>query len=242
MSMTRFSSAGRANAPSGELKSFRFQRAFYEAGKRLPERTRGQFYAALIDYYFTGAEPNLPKDAANLFEGFRERVAMARTKALPKGGGNGVADEYPPATSSLLAEYSTGSSGVGETENATLPAKTSSEVQRLPLGVLSNEYESEESSQLGTSLLKDARSFPEFLACVHEECEEQGASELVDSGAAERWLNDWIGKGWKDRNGKSLDELVVDENGASVERWRLMLRGLCRKAEQDLQRKEGTWD
>ena len=242
MPMTRFSSAERANVPSDELKSFRFQRAFYEAGKRLPERTRGQFYAALIDYYFTGVEPNLPKDAANLFEGFRERVAMARAKALPKSDGNGVADEYPLATPPLLAEYSTGSSGVGETENATLPAKTSSEVQGSPPGVLSNEYESEESSQLGTSLLKDARSFPEFLACVHEECEEQGASELVDSGAAERWLNDWIGKGWKDRNGKSLDELVVDENGASVERWRLMLRGLCRKAEQDLQRNEGTRD
>lgn len=240
--MTRFSSAGQASVSSGELESFRFQRDFYEAGKRLPERTRAQFYAALIDYYFTGVEPKLSKDAANLFEGFRRRVAMARAKALLKGGGNGVAPEYPPATPALLAEYSTGSSGVDETENAASPAKTSSEVQRLPLGVLSNEYESEESSQLGTSLLKDARSFPEFLACVHEECEEQGASELVDSGAAERWLNDWIGKGWKDRNGKSLDELVVDENGASVERWRLMLRGLCRKAEQDLQRKEGTWD
>lgn len=242
MPMTRFSSAERANVPSDELKSFRFQRAFYEAGKRLPERTRGQFYAALIDYYFTGVEPNLPKDAANLFEGFRERVAMARAKALPKSDGNGVADEYPPATPSLLAEYSTGSSGVDETENAASPAKTSSEVHGSPRGVLSNEYESEESSQLGASFLKDARSIPEFLACVHEECEEQGASELVDSGAAERWLNAWIGKGWKDRSGNSLDELLTDEGGASIERWRLMLRGLCRKAEQDLQRKEGTWD
>lgn len=242
MPMTRFSSAERANVPSDELKSFRFQRAFYEAGKRLPERTRALFYAALIDYYFTGVELNLPKDAANLFEGFRERVAMARAKALPKSDGNGVADEYPPATPSLLAEYSTGSSGVGETENAASPAKTSSEVQGSPPGVLSNEYESEESSQLGTSFLKDARSFPEFLACVHEECEEQGASELVDSGAAERWLNDWIGKGWKDRNGRSLDELLVDGGGARVERWRAMLRGLCRKAERDLQKKEGAWD
>ena len=147
---------------------------------------------------------------------------MARAKALPKGGGNGVVPEYPPATPALLAEYSTGSSGVDETENAASSAKTSSEVQGLPLGVLSNEYESEDSSQLGASFLKDTRSFPEFLACVHEECEEQGASELVDSGAAERWLNDWIGKGWKDRNGRSLDELLTDEDGASVERWRLI--------------------
>lgn len=242
MPMTRFSSAERANVPSDELKSFRFQRAFYEAGKRLPERTRGQFYAALIDYYFTGVEPNLPKDAANLFEGFRERVAMARAKALPKSDGNGVADEYPPATPSLLAEYSTGSSGVGETENAASPAKTSSEVQGSPPGVMSNEYESEESSQLGVSFLKDARSFPEFLACIHEECEEQGAVDLVDSGAAERWLRDWMAKGWKDRNGRSLDELLVDGGGASVERWRVMLRGLCRKGERDLQKKEGAWD
>ena len=239
--MTRFSSAGRANAPSGELKSFRFQRAFYEAGKRLPERTRGQFYAALIDYYFTGVEPNLPKDAANLFEGFRERVAMARAKALPKGDCNGVADEYPPATPSLLAEYSTGSSGVGETENAVSPAKTSPEVQGSPPGVMSNEYESEESS-LRTSLLGDARSLSEFRAGVCEECEEQGAAELVDSGAAEQWLRDWITKGWKDRNGNSLDELLVDDSGASVERWRAMLRGLCRKAGRDLQKKEGAWD
>lgn len=241
MSMTRFSSSGRANAPSGELKSFRFQRAFYEAGKRLPERTRALFYAALIDYYFTGVEPNLPKDAANLFEGFRERVAMARAKALPKSDGNGVADEYPPATPSLLAEYSTGSSGVGETENAASPAKTSSEVQGSPPGVMSNEYESEESS-LGASLLRDAPSFSEFLDCIHEECEEQGAAELVDSGAAEQWLRDWIANGWKDRNGLSLDELLVDDSGARVERWRVMLRGLCRKAERDLQKKEGAWD
>ena len=41
--MTRFSSAERANVPSDELKSFRYQRAFYEAGKRLPERTRALF-------------------------------------------------------------------------------------------------------------------------------------------------------------------------------------------------------
>ena len=239
--MTRFSSAGRANVPSDELKSFRFQRAFYEAGKRLPERTRALFYAALIDYYFTGVEPNLPKDAANLFEGFRERVAMARTKALPKGGGNGIADEYPPATSALLVEYSTGSSEVGETENAASPAKTSSEVQGSPPRVMSNEYESEESS-LGASFLKDAHSFSEFLAGVCEECEEQGAADLVDSGAAERWLRDWIANGWRDRNGLSLDELVVDGGGARVERWRVMLRGLCRKAERDLQKKEGTWD
>lgn len=241
MPMTRFSSAERANVPSDELKSFRFQRAFYEAGKRLPERTRALFYAALIDYYFTGVEPNLPKDAANLFEGFRERVAMARTKALPKSDGNGVADEYPPATSALLVEYSTGSSEVGETENAASPAKTSSEVQGSPPGVMSNEYESEESS-LGTSLLGDARSFSEFLAGVCEECEEQGAAELVDSGAAERWLRDWIAKGWKDQNGRSLDELLVDGGGASVERWRVVLRGLCRKAGRDLQKKEGIWD
>lgn len=228
--------------PSGELASYRFQRTIYEAGKRLPERTRGQFYIAILDYYFTGVEPNLPKDAANLFEGFRERVAMARTKALPKGGGNGVADEYPPATSALLVEYSTGSSEVGETENAASPAKTSSEVQGSPPGVLSNEYESEESSQLGASLLGDARSFSEFLAGVCEECEEQGAAELVDSGAAERWLRDWIAKGWKDQNGRSLDELLVDGSGASVERWRVVLRGLCRKAGRDLQKKEGIWD
>lgn len=241
MPMTRFSSAERANVPSDELKSFRFQRAFYEAGKRLPERTRALFYAALIDYYFTGVELNLPKDAANLFEGFRERVAMARAKALPKSDGNGVADEYPPATPSLLAEYSTGSSGVGETENAASPAKTSSEVQGSPPGVMSNEYESEESS-LGTSLLRDAPSFSEFLDCIHEECEEQGAAELVDSGAAEQWLRDWIANGWKDRNGLSLDELLVDDSGARVERWRVMLRGLCRKAERDLQKKEGAWD
>ena len=64
----------------------------------------------------------------------------------------------------------------------------------------------------------------------------------MDSGAAERWLNDWIGKGWKDRNGRSLDELLVDGGGARVERWRAMLRGLCRKAERDLQKKEGAWD
>lgn len=59
--MTRFSSAGRANVPSDELKSFRFQRAFYEAGKRLPERTRALFYAALIDYYFTGSSQICPR-------------------------------------------------------------------------------------------------------------------------------------------------------------------------------------
>lgn len=109
--MTRFSSAGRANVPSDELKSFRFQRAFYEAGKRLPERTRALFYAALIDYYFTGVEPNLPKDAANLFEGFRERVAMARTKALPKGGGQrGSRTSIRP----LLPRYSSSTQQVAQ--------------------------------------------------------------------------------------------------------------------------------
>lgn len=68
--------------PSRELTAYRFQRSFYEAGKRLPQRTRALFYAGVLDYYFEGVEPDLPKAAADLFAGFKERVAMARTKAL----------------------------------------------------------------------------------------------------------------------------------------------------------------
>lgn len=240
--------------PSRELTSYRFQRSFYDAGKRLPERTRAQFYAGVLDYYFTGAEPNLPKAAADLFEGFRERVAMARTKALGASGdghpgrlaldGGEAAGGYPVSGAEVAGEYPTSNQRIPNTRNDPSPWETSSEVLRLPPRVLRKEGGAlrEEEPSLGAVFLKDARSLPEFLDEVVEECERQEAFELMAGDAIERWAAGWIDRGWCDRNGRSLDELVDDGEGGGVERWRLMLRGLCEKAKGDSERGGGRWD
>lgn len=231
--------------PSGELTSYRFQRSFYEAGKRLPQRTRAQFYAGVLDYYFTGVEPDLPKAAADLFVGFRERIALARSKALGTSGdarsgnrspGSGeVASGYPTSGAGVEVGFPASSPRVPGIGNITLPRETSSEVPGSPSRVLRKEegVMSKEKPSLGAVFLKDARSLPEFLGAAREECERQEAFELMEGDAIERWAASWIDRGWCDRNGRSLDELVDDGESGHVERWRLMLRGLCEKAKED---------
>lgn len=249
----RCSRTGRPTVPNGKLGSYRFQKSFYNAGMRLSQRTRALFYAGILDYYFTGAEPDLPQAAANLFEGFRERVAMARSKALracedglaeeSARDSGGIAGEHPASSAGVAGEYQTSSQRVPAAEHLALSGKTAPEVLRSSLGVLRKEKGvlREEESSLGAVFLKDARSLPEFLAEVREECERQEAFELLEGDAIERWATDWVGQGWRDRNGCSLDELLPDGEGGYVERWRLMFRGLCDKAKKDSERSGGSW-
>lgn len=71
----------------------------YVAGLALPEAQRGQFYAGMLDFYFTGVEPtHFNRQQQLVFAGIRQRVLNARTQALSKSGADlpKVWDERAP--------------------------------------------------------------------------------------------------------------------------------------------------
>lgn len=58
---------------------------------------------------------------------------------------------------------------------------------------------------------------------------------LTSSIALEQWATKLAENGFKDKHGCDVFERITDsESGEEVERWRLMIRGLSRKAERDM--------
>lgn len=72
---------------SKPLSYSKVQYGDYIAGLALPEAQRGQFYAGLLDFYFTGVEPKqFNKQQQLVFAGISPRVLNARAQALSKSG------------------------------------------------------------------------------------------------------------------------------------------------------------
>lgn len=72
---------------SKPLSYSKVQYGDYVAGLALPEAQRGQFYAGMLDYYFTGVEPtHFNRQQQLVFAGIRQRVLNARAQALSKSG------------------------------------------------------------------------------------------------------------------------------------------------------------
>lgn len=98
----------------------------YAAGLALPEAQRGQFYAGMLDYYFTGVEPtHFNRQQQLVFAGIKQRVLNARAQALSKSGANlpkvwgETIPESAPNASAKPQAYLTGANG-------TVPAVSSS--------------------------------------------------------------------------------------------------------------------
>lgn len=74
---------------SKPLSYSKVQYGDYAAGLALPEAQRGQFYAGMLDYYFTGVEPtHFNRQQHLVFAGIKQRVLNARAQALSKSGAN----------------------------------------------------------------------------------------------------------------------------------------------------------
>lgn len=74
---------------SKPLSYSKVQYGDYAAGLALPEAQRGQFYAGMLDYYFTGVEPtHFNRQQQLVFAGIKQRVLNARAQALSKSGAN----------------------------------------------------------------------------------------------------------------------------------------------------------
>ncbi len=90
----------------------------YAAGLALPEAQRGQFYAGMLDYYFTGVEPtHFNRQQQLVFAGIKQRVLNARAQALSKSGANlpkvwgETIPESAPNASAKPQAYLTGANG-----------------------------------------------------------------------------------------------------------------------------------
>lgn len=80
---------GRFEGNSKPLSYSKVQYGDYAAGLALPEAQRGQFYAGMLDYYFTGVEPtHFNRQQQLVFAGIKQRVLNARAQALSKSGAN----------------------------------------------------------------------------------------------------------------------------------------------------------
>lgn len=99
----------------------------YIAGLALPEAQRGQFYAGLLDYYFTGVEPkHFNRQQTLVFAGIKPRVLNARVQALSKSGADlpKIWDESAPEIAAIIQakEYQD-----LKRQNSTLPAVSNDE-------------------------------------------------------------------------------------------------------------------
>lgn len=90
----------------------------YAAGLALTEAQRGQFYAGMLDYYFTGVEPtHFNRQQQLVFAGIKQRVLNARAQALSKSGANlpkvwgETIPESAPNASAKPQAYLTGANG-----------------------------------------------------------------------------------------------------------------------------------
>ena len=104
-----------------EPEKMNFYADFYRAGLALPEKERQAFYAAVLDYFFTGAEPDLKGAVAGMFELVRGRLDMSarNSESGRKGGSNSIGKRNrstASSTASSTACDSLGGEGEGEGE------------------------------------------------------------------------------------------------------------------------------
>ena len=104
-----------------EPEKMNFYADFYRAGLALPEKERQAFYAAVLDYFFTGAEPDLKGAVAGMFELVRGRldISAKNSESGRKGGSNSIGKRKRTVASSAASSAacdSLGGEGEGEGE------------------------------------------------------------------------------------------------------------------------------
>ena len=112
-----------------EPEKMNFYADFYRAGLALPEKERQAFYAAVLDYFFTGAEPDLKGAVAGMFELVRGRLDMSarNSESGRKGGSNSIGKRNrstASSTASSTACDSLGGEGEGEGDREKTPSKS----------------------------------------------------------------------------------------------------------------------
>lgn len=112
-----------------EPEKMNFYADFYRAGLALPEKERQAFYAAVLDYFFTGSEPDLKGAVAGMFELVRGRLDMSakNSESGRRGGSNSMGKRNrstASSTASSTACDSLGGEGEGEGEGEKTPSKS----------------------------------------------------------------------------------------------------------------------
>lgn len=112
-----------------EPEKMNFYADFYRAGLALPEKERQAFYAAVLDYFFTGTESDLKGAVAGMFELVRGRLDMSakNSESGRRGGSNSMGKRNrstASSTASSTACDSLGGEGEGEGDREKTPSKS----------------------------------------------------------------------------------------------------------------------
>lgn len=129
--------------------AFYFQDDFWETVKELPTEMRKEAIASLVEYFFTGEEPDIQGIASMPYKAFKKRIDIARkqsenakhprpkaenTEAEPVPDSETVADTEPDASQTLANTEPNASQTVAKTEQVPPQSKrkkeTSKEVSR----------------------------------------------------------------------------------------------------------------
>lgn len=110
-----------------------FYADFYKAGLSLQERDRQAFYAAVLDYFFGGVEPDLKGAVAGMFELVRGRLDLSakNSESGRKGGANSIGKRKRGGASSAApsgAASEPADDGAGDGENGASSAAPSGAV------------------------------------------------------------------------------------------------------------------
>lgn len=180
-----------------EPEKMNFYADFYRAGLALPEKERQAFYAAVLDYFFTGAEPDLKGAVAGMFELVRGRLDMsARNSESGRKGGSNSIGKRNRSTASSTASIDASSTacdslgGEGEGEGEGDREKTPSKSEGVFFAREAN---------AGLDPLGEPARGPSYVPPTPEEV----AAYVAASGGypidAERFVGWYSDHGWPDK-------------------------------------------
>ena len=210
-------------------------RSVFEAADALSPRSRGSFFAAVLDLYFRGQEPSgLSREAQLLFSGVRPRIERARSVAATKRASEdadkerteAVQSAYEGRTEAVPSAYGPSTEAVPSDGNGIIPAETlpapTDVVLREGVGVGVGEGVPHDMNYGADGSALFNKRMDEAKRAV----DEHGLDLLTDEhgNTLERLITAWSGDGWVDRDGKDLDEAVVYE-GRTMPRWTSRLIG-----------------
>ena len=221
-------------------EGFVLYKSIFEAADALSPRSRGAFFAAVCDLYFRGIEPSgLSRDAQLLFTGVRPRIVRARSVAETKRASmdtdedrtEAVPGAYDGRTEVVRSAYGTSIEAVPSDKNGIVPAETlpapTDVVPRVGVGVGVGVPHDMNYGADGSAL------FNKRMDEAKRAVDEHGLDLLTDEhgDGLERLITTWIDDGWTDRDGKDLDEVVVNE-GRTMPRWTSRLIGYHKAMER----------
>lgn len=195
-----------------DRRKMNFYEDFYRSGKALPDAERGEFYAAILDYFFEGVEPDGGGYIGAMFELVRDRLDISKKNSASgsKGGCASVARRACAADSRGASGGASSAASSAACDSHRREGEGDREKKDLPCG----------RSKEGPARLEPPT--------VDEVREYALASTMPDD--AEAFVDHYASQGW------------VKGNGLPATDWRRLYRGWVGKMGEFRERRKGGGD